>query len=89
MPDNLVTDLFERETRSLPLHPRDLPGMKGWTRRRHIVDTKDLTIEEIDCIMFVAGVCKRVHDNTVTPLTVLQNKIVANLFYEDSTRTRS
>jgi aspartate carbamoyltransferase catalytic subunit len=69
--------------------PRDIPGMARWAERRHIIDTKDLSLEEIDCIMSVATVCKQLHDMAVAPLAVLENKIVANLFYENSTRTRS
>ncbi|HEY9776248.1 MAG TPA: aspartate carbamoyltransferase catalytic subunit [Planktothrix sp.] len=78
---------LEREDSSLL--PRDLPGMQRWSERRHLIDTKDLSLEEIDCIMSVASVCKRLYDMQLAPLTVLQNKVVTNVFYENSTRTRS
>lgn len=60
-----------------------------WRKRTHLLDTKDLTEEEIDCLIAVASKCKALHTQGVAPLTVLQNKIVSNLFYENSTRTRS
>lgn len=69
--------------------PTDLPGTQEWARRRHLVDTRDLSIDEIQCVISVAENCKRLHNLSPVPLTVLQNKIVANLFYENSTRTRS
>lgn len=60
-----------------------------WRERGHLLDTKDLAEEEIDCLVAVAARCKALHTKGVAPLTVLRNKIVANLFYENSTRTRS
>jgi len=88
MPENISAESPEIAAPT-SLLPRDLPGMQRWAERRHLVDTKDLSLEEIECIMSIAAVCKRLHDMAIAPLTVLQNKIVANLFYEDSTRTRS
>ena len=69
--------------------PKSLPGMARWAERRHIIDTKSLSLEEIECIMTVAADCKRLHNKSTAPLTVLQHKSIANLFYENSTRTRS
>lgn len=69
--------------------PQHSPGMKLWAERRHVLDTKDLTIDEIETLMSVASVCKRLHSTGAAPLSVLRNKVVANLFYENSTRTRS
>jgi aspartate carbamoyltransferase catalytic subunit len=79
----------EKLKESSILMPRNLPGMLRWAERKHIIDTKTLSLEEIECIMSVATVCKRLHDMSIAPLTVLHNRIVANLFYENSTRTRS
>lgn len=77
------------ESNAISFLRTDLPGMRQWAQRRHLVDTKDLTHEEIDCIMSLASVCKRMHELSPAPVAVLQNRIVANLFYENSTRTRS
>jgi aspartate carbamoyltransferase catalytic subunit len=64
-------------------------AIKRWTTRRHLLDTKDLTKEEVECLMALSNVCKEEFRKTRAPLTVLNNHIVANLFYENSTRTRS
>ncbi|HEY9868432.1 MAG TPA: aspartate carbamoyltransferase catalytic subunit [Candidatus Obscuribacterales bacterium] len=67
----------------------ETPGAELFRARRHLVDTRDLTVAEIDCLMAVAGVCKYLYGMTSKPLPVLEDMIVANLFYESSTRTRS
>lgn len=87
MPDQ--TSIDRNETASAMALPKNLPGLTRWAERRHIIDTKSLSLEEIECIMTVAAACKDLHDKGVAPLTVLKHKSVANLFYENSTRTRS
>ncbi|HEY9733281.1 MAG TPA: aspartate carbamoyltransferase catalytic subunit [Drouetiella sp.] len=67
----------------------DAPGVEAWAKRRHLLDTADLTVPEIECLMELAIKCKQLHENTRAPLAVLNHKIVANVFYENSTRTRS
>lgn len=69
--------------------PCDIPGADLWTKRRHLLDTADLSVQEIECLMTLAVRCKKLHETTRAPLAVLNHKIVANLFYESSTRTRS
>jgi aspartate carbamoyltransferase catalytic subunit len=61
---------------------------EAWKRRRHLLETRDLTRPELDCFLDVARLCKQAHKNQ-TPLTVLAGRTVANIFYENSTRTRS
>jgi aspartate carbamoyltransferase catalytic subunit len=87
MPEHTSTEQAARK--SSVMLPRNLPGVARWAERRHIIDTKNLSLEEIECIMSLAATCKNLHDKASAPLTVLENKIVANLFYENSTRTRS
>jgi len=43
---------------------KSLPGMARWAERRHIIDTKSLSLEEIECIMTVAADCKRLHNKS-------------------------
>ncbi len=69
--------------------PDNLPGLSAWKKRRHLLDTKDLTVEEVETLIAVAKLCKDIHSKGRAPLTVLSHKVVANLFYENSTRTRS
>ncbi len=67
----------------------ELPGADLWRARTHLIDTRDLTRVEVDCLMSAAGICQRLYEMTIKPLPVLEDRIVANLFYENSTRTRS
>jgi aspartate carbamoyltransferase catalytic subunit len=69
--------------------PDNLPGLSAWKERRHLLDTKDLTVEEVEALIAVAKLCKQIHSRGRAPLTVLSHKVVGNLFYENSTRTRS
>lgn len=64
-------------------------GNALWQQRRHLLDTSSLTKAEIDSLIATARMCKRLHNVRSAPLTVLANKIIANVFYENSTRTRS
>ncbi len=61
----------------------------SWKARRHLLDTADLTKPEVECVLSLASACLDVHAEGAAPLAVLQNCAVANLFYENSTRTRS
>lgn len=60
-----------------------------WSGRQHLLDTKDLSIEEISHLIEQAKRYKSeiAAGSPVEP--VLSGKVVANLFYENSTRTRS
>ena len=69
--------------------PDDVPGLSAWKKRRHLLDTKDMSVEEVEALIAVAKLCKQIHSKGRAPLTVLSHKVVANLFYENSTRTRS
>src|SRR4030095_2817191 len=54
-----------------------------------LLDTKDMSVEEVEALIAVAKLCKQIHSRGRAPLTVLSHKVVGNLFYENSTRTRS
>lgn len=64
-------------------------GAQLWRKRRHLLDTKDLTLEELNTALETATICKEIINSGEGPQYVLGNKTVANLFYENSTRTRS
>ncbi|HEY9712130.1 MAG TPA: aspartate carbamoyltransferase catalytic subunit [Chroococcales cyanobacterium] len=93
MSEKLSISELNSELKVTPSRPSllsgDFPGIEAWSKRRHLLDTDDLTVEEIDCIMSVAAACKKLKEMSAAPLPVLEHKIVANLFYENSTRTRS
>lgn len=83
---SLVNKLLSEEDLRLP---PDFPGLEAWRKRRHLLDTKDLTVPEVEGLIALTRVCKRLHSQSKAPLQVLSNRVVANLFYENSTRTRS
>ncbi|HEY9758658.1 MAG TPA: aspartate carbamoyltransferase catalytic subunit [Oculatellaceae cyanobacterium] len=60
-----------------------------WSGRRHLLDTKDLTLDEVNHILELAG---RYAEGGVAAMplpAVLKGRPMANVFYENSTRTRS
>jgi len=63
-------------------------GGHMWQRRRHLIDTRDLSVDEIDCFLKTAALCKHNHLSK-RRLGLLAGKTVAQIFYENSTRTRS
>jgi aspartate carbamoyltransferase catalytic subunit len=66
------------------------PGTKGavWTRR-HLLDLEDLKPEEIETILDTAEGFVEVGEGRHKKLTDLKGKVVVNLFFEPSTRTRT
>lgn len=59
-----------------------------WTRKR-LLSTKDLLLEEIDLILETAKSLSEIPSRPVKKVPTLRGKVVINLFYENSTRTRS
>ncbi len=59
-----------------------------WTRR-HILSLADFTPAEYDTVLQTADSFKEVLSRPVKKVPTLQGRVVANLFFESSTRTRS
>lgn len=59
-----------------------------WTRR-HLLDLESLTVEELTTLLDTAFAFKRATHGCRTRLPVLAGKTTANLFFENSTRTRT
>ena len=59
-----------------------------WTKK-HLLGLEDLTAEEITLILDQAAEFKRLAQEGEVKLTALQGTVVANLFFEPSTRTRT
>jgi aspartate carbamoyltransferase catalytic subunit len=59
-----------------------------WTRR-HILSLADFTTEEYDTVLQTAASFREVLSRRVKKVPTLQGQVVANLFFESSTRTRS
>jgi aspartate carbamoyltransferase catalytic subunit len=58
-------------------------------RHRNLLALEDLTAEEIVFILDTAEAFKDVSTRSVKKVPALRGKVVVNLFYEDSTRTRT
>jgi aspartate carbamoyltransferase catalytic subunit len=72
-----------------PEHLRLEPALaKLWAPKKHLLDTSDLTADEAQCILELSAEFKRLEERGA-PYPVLNGKTVANVFYENSTRTRS
>ncbi len=59
-----------------------------WTRR-HLLDLESLTAEEINCILDTAFQLKDATHGCARKLSILQGRTFCNLFFENSTRTRT
>ena len=59
-----------------------------WTRR-HLLDLESLSAEELTCILDSAASFKQATENCRRKIQVLAGRTLANLFFENSTRTRN
>ena len=60
----------------------------AWTRR-HLIDLESLSADEINCLLDTAMRFKRATNGCRDKLPVLQGRTSCNLFFENSTRTRT
>ncbi len=61
---------------------------KPWTRN-HIISLEDFTTDEYDAVLTTASSFKSVLGRRTKKVPALQGQVVANMFFEPSTRTRS
>lgn len=59
-----------------------------WTRR-HLLGLEDLSAEEITTILDTARSFKEVSGRSIKKVPALRGRVVVNMFFEDSTRTRA
>ena len=64
------------------------PVPKEWTRR-HLLDLESLSAVEIQCVLDTAARFKQLSAGCEQKLPALSGKTIANLFFENSTRTRT
>lgn len=62
---------------------------RSFNRKKHLIETNALTVEEIDTIIDTASLLKLQKANNLFPLSLLRTKHIALTFYENSTRTKS
>ena len=58
------------------------------TKKKHLLDLKDWTKEEVAALFDTADVMAQVMERTIKKVPALQGFTVGTLFFEDSTRTR-
>ena len=61
----------------------------SWSGRRHLLDTKDLTLDEVQHLLNLAGKYAEGGVSAMPLPAVHRGRPMANVFYENSTRTRS
>ncbi|MGA2497775.1 MAG: aspartate carbamoyltransferase catalytic subunit [Tepidisphaeraceae bacterium] len=59
-----------------------------WTHK-HLLSLEELSVEDIRLVMETADSFKEVSTRSVKKIPALRGKVVVNLFFEDSTRTRT
>jgi aspartate carbamoyltransferase catalytic subunit len=64
------------------------PKTAGWTRK-HLLGLEELTREEILHVLDTAESFKEVSTRSIKKVPALRGKVVVNLFFEPSTRTRT
>ncbi|CAN5486611.1 aspartate carbamoyltransferase catalytic subunit [soil metagenome] len=62
---------------------------QAWRERRHLVDTRQLTLDEVSACLALAHYYKQNLLHKKPPLTILSAHTIATVFYENSTRTRT
>lgn len=60
-----------------------------WQEKRHLLDTSDLDPRDLDCVYAVASRLKQALLTGGQTVPQLPGRIIANVFYENSTRTRA
>lgn len=74
--------------RTVPANPADWKVPAGWTRR-HLLDLESLSAEELTIALDTAVQFKQATADCKQKLPLLVGRTVANLFFENSTRTRT
>jgi aspartate carbamoyltransferase catalytic subunit len=66
----------------------NMPQHSQWNRR-HVIDSATLTRPEVEDVLRTAKTFAEVLQRPIKKIPTLRGKVVANLFYENSTRTRT
>src|SRR5687768_453981 len=61
----------------------------GTWNRRHVIDSVSLTVEEVQEVLKAAKSFSHILSRPVKKIPTLRGKVVVNMFYENSTRTRT
>ncbi len=80
--------IFDRSASLPPVSPLSPPMSVTWNRH-HILSLADFTASEYDTVLQTANSFREVLSRRTKKVPTLQGQVVANLFFESSTRTRS
>lgn len=58
-------------------------------KRRHVLDSASLTVPEVEEVLHTAKTFSEILSRPVKKVPTLRGKVIANMFYENSTRTRT
>ena len=87
MPD--ISSASPSKTLSENLRSLSAQGKTAWKARRHLLDTRGISIDELEVLVDLAKAFKQHGNRSKAPIPVLEDKSIATLFFENSTRTRS
>src|SRR5687768_9597942 len=73
----------------MPATAQDFSSISSVWTRRHLLDLESLSAAELTCILDAAEAFKSATDDCRKKITVLTGRTLANLFFENSTRTRN
>jgi aspartate carbamoyltransferase catalytic subunit len=68
---------------------RELPAFPAIWKRRHLLDLESLTADEITALLDTSEAFRDATDGCRNKLPALVSRTIANLFFENSTRTRT
>jgi aspartate carbamoyltransferase catalytic subunit len=71
------------------VQPKDLGTVPAYWNRRHLLGLEDLSADEITLILDKATIFRRVLAEPSRKIVLLPGKTCVNLFFENSTRTRT
>lgn len=71
----------------MAMHP-PAPGQVAWNRR-HVIDSSSLSREEAEAVLSTAAAFSHILSRPIKKVPTLRGKVVVNMFYENSTRTRT
>jgi aspartate carbamoyltransferase catalytic subunit len=83
--DKAVTEKTMNKPKTSPVAP--MPDGFVW-KRKHLLGLEDLSAEELMHIFRQAETFKEVSTRSIKKVPALRGRVVVNLFYEESTRTR-
>ena len=62
--------------------------MNNW-KHNHVIDLSTFSLEDYNTVLELTSRFKDVHKSSARKLPALQGRLIANLFFEPSTRTRT